>query len=63
MTKKQLKKLAKDIAGLERTIQSSTDSQVIYESKERMTHLTESAQLSLEDLLALDEMVQNYLQS
>jgi len=63
MTKKQLKKLAKEIAGLEHTIQSSNDPQVVYMAKEKMTHLTESAQLELEDMLALDELVQNYLQS
>lgn len=63
MTKKQLKKLAKEIAALENTIQSSTDKQVVYEAENRMTQLTNSADLELEDMLALDDMVQKYLNS
>jgi len=63
MTKKQLKKLAQEVASLERTIQNSNDKQVIYEAQEKMTRLTESADLELEEMLALDTMVQKYLQS
>lgn len=63
MTKKQLKQLAKKLADLEYTIQNSDDSQKVYEAKEKMTHLTESANLELDDLIALDGLIQNYLQS
>ena len=63
MTKKQLKKLAQEVASLERIIQNSNDKQVIYEAQEKMTRLTESADLELEEMLALDTMVQKYLQS
>ena len=63
MTKKQLKKLAKDLASLEYTIQTSNDSQTVYEAKEKMTHLTEAANLELEDMIALDELIQKNLQS
>ena len=51
------------MADLERTIQTSDDSQKVYEAKEKMTHLTESSELELEDMIALDELIQNYLQS
>ena len=63
MTKKQLKQLARKMADLERTIQTSDDSQKVYEAKEKMTHLTESSELELEDMIALDELIQKYLQS
>ena len=63
MTKKQLKKLARDLADLEYTIQTSNDSQKVYEAKEKMTHLTEAANIELEDMIALDELIQNNLQS
>ncbi len=63
MTKKQLKKLAQEIAKLEHTIQTSDDKQVIYEAQQKMTHLTDSADLALEEMIVVDEMVQNYLQS
>lgn len=51
------------MADLERTIQTSDDSQKVYEAKEKMTHLTESSELELEDMIALDELIQKYLQS
>jgi len=63
VTKKQLKQLARKMADLEHTIQTSNDSQMVYEAKEKMTHLTESADLGLEDMIELDVLIQNYLQS
>ena len=63
MTKKQLKQLARKMADLEHTIQTSNDSQVVHEAKEKMMHLTESSDLTLEEMVALDTLIQNYLQS
>lgn len=61
MNKKQLKKLAKQIADLEATIQTSNDGYVVNEAKDKMVRLTETADLEFEDMMVLDEMVQNLL--
>ena len=61
MNKKQLKKLAKQIADLEVTIQTSDDGYVVNEAKDKMVRLTETADLEFEDMMVLDEMVQNLL--
>lgn len=61
MTKKQLKQLAKKIADLEYTIQTSQDSNEVDSAKNRMMHVEQSANLELSDMLILDELVQDYL--
>jgi hypothetical protein len=61
MNKKQLKKLAKQIADLEVTIQTSDDGYAVNEAKDKMVRLTETADLEFEDMMVLDEMVQNLL--
>lgn len=57
MTKKQLKQLAAKIAKLEVIIQTSEDEYAVREAKNHMIQLNESAELELNDMLALDEMV------
>lgn len=57
MTKKQLKQLAAKIAKLEIIIQTSKDEYAVREAKNHMIQLNESAELELNDMLALDEMV------
>ena len=61
MTKKQLKQLAKKIADLEYTIQTSKDNNEVNTAKDRMMQVQQSADLELTDLLELDELVQGYL--
>ncbi len=61
MTKKQLKQLAKKIADLEYTIQTSKDHDAVHDAKERMVQAQEAAQMELDEMLILDEMVQKYL--
>ena len=61
MTKKQLKQLAKKIADLEYTIQTSKDSNEVNTAKDRMMQVQQSADLELQDMLELDELVQDYL--
>lgn len=61
MTKKQLKQLAKKIANYEFTIQTSNDPYKINEAKDRITQLTESSDLDLEEMVSLDDMIQNIL--
>ena len=61
MTKKQLKQLAKKIANYEFTIQTSNDPYKINEAKDRITQLTESSNLDLEEMVSLDDMIQNIL--
>ena len=61
MTKKQLKQLAKKIADLEYTIQTSQDSNEVDSAKNRMMHIEQSVNLELSDMLTLDELVQDYL--
>ena len=62
MTKKQLKQLAKKIADLEYTIQTSQDRDEVNTAKDRMMQAQEAANLELQDMIDLDELVQKYLQ-
>jgi protein subunit release factor A len=61
MTKKQMKKLAKEVAELERIIQFSQDKNEINEAKDKQVHLMDSADLELAEMLELDLLVQKYL--
>ena len=61
MNKKQLKQLAKKLADLEYTIQTSDDKDVIDLAKDKMIKMQESADLELEEMLILDEMIKKYL--
>ena len=62
MTKKQLKQLAKKIADLEYTIQTSTDHNEVNVAKDRLMQAQEAADLDLTDMITLDELIQNYLE-
>ena len=61
MTKKQLKQLAKKIADLEYTIQTSEDHNEVNDAKNRMMQLQQAQNLELQEMIALDELVQDYL--
>lgn len=61
MTRKQLKQLAKKLADYEYTIQTSDDPYKVNEAKDRISQLTESAELNLEAMVALDDMIQKIL--
>ena len=61
MNKKQLKQLAKKIADLEYTIQTSADHDEVNLAKDRMMQAQQAADLELSDMIALDELVQGYL--
>lgn len=61
MTKKQLKQLAKKVAEYEYIIQSSNDKNLVQDAKDKMVQATDAADLSLEDMLTMDELVQKYL--
>lgn len=61
MTKKQLKQLAKKIADLEYTIQTSQDNDEVNTAKNRLMQAQEAADLELSELLMLDELIQDYL--
>ena len=61
MTKKQLKQLAKKVAEYEYIIQFSNDKNLVQDAKNKMVQATDAADMSLEDMLQLDELVQNYL--
>ena len=61
MTKKQMKQLAAKIAQLETIIQTSSDDDVIRDAKNKMIQLNESAELDLDDMIKLDEMVSELL--
>lgn len=61
VTKKQLKQLAKKLADYEYTIQTSNDPYKVNEAKDRISQLTESSDLEIEDMVALDDMIQNIL--
>ena len=61
MTKKQMKQLAAKIAKFETIIQTSKDEDEIREAKDKLIQLNESAELDLNDMLKLDEMVTDLL--
>ena len=61
MTKKQLKQLAKKIAEYEYTIQTSKDKYEVDEAKRKMVQATDAAKLSLDDMIAMDELVNDLL--
>lgn len=60
MKKKELKSLAKRIAAAELIIQTSSDKKEINKAKETIMELTTHA-IGMEDMLALDEMIQDIL--
>lgn len=59
MTKKQLRKLAERIAANERIIQAGTDLNAVTKAQDTIIFL--SSQLDIEDLLALDDLLQEML--
>ena len=62
MNKKQLKQLAKKIADLEYTIQTSNDHNEVNEAKNRMMQAQQAQDLDFQEMITLDELVQDYLQ-
>lgn len=61
MNNKQLKKLAKQIADQENIIASSSDPQAIEAAKNKIIQLNDSADLTIDDMVKLDEMIQPLL--
>lgn len=61
VTKKQLKQLAKKVAEYEYIIQTSKDKNSVDEAKHKMVQATDAADLGMEDLIILDELVANYI--
>ena len=59
MTKKQRKKLAERLANLEYIIHSSSDLNEVASAKDEIQRL--SAQLDLDDMIAIDEMTSKIL--
>ena len=57
MTKKQLKKLAKELAELEIIIQTNESSEEVEGAKEKLIKLTQAAELEFQEILELDEMI------
>lgn len=60
MKKKELKTLAKRIADAEFIIQTSSDKKQINDAKQKIMELSNHA-IDLEDIMALDEMIQDIL--
>ena len=59
MNKKEIKNLAKRIADAEYTIQNSLDKEEIKKAKSTIMELSKRI-TSLEDMMILDEMIQEY---
>jgi short-subunit dehydrogenase involved in D-alanine esterification of teichoic acids len=60
MKKKELKSLAKRIADAEFIIQTSSDKKEINDAKQKIMELSNHA-IDLEDIMALDELIQDIL--
>lgn len=65
MTKKQLKKYAKQLAELEYKLQNAEANDEINSLQKRIMNLQESneADMTIDDMTAVDEMVQEILQN
>lgn len=61
MTKKQLKRLAQEIARCEIAVQNGSEEEVRV-AKEKIVKLTESADLSFEEIVMCDELVVKILE-
>ena len=59
MNKKEIKNLAKRIADTEYTIQNSLDKEEVKKAKSTIMELSKRI-TSLEDMMILDEMIQEY---
>lgn len=62
MTKKQQKKLAKEIAECERIIHQSTDKIEIHEAMDRQVKLISNANMDISDTIAVDQMTKKFLE-
>jgi protein subunit release factor A len=61
MTKKELKKLAKELARLECIIKTTEDNEVRYRTEQEIMTLTNKVE-DLEDMVMIDEMVMTLLE-
>ena len=61
MKKKELKNLAAKIAKCERIIQTSDDKHLVRQAQEKIMELTSSV-TSLDDMVAIDELVMELLE-
>ena len=61
MTKKELKKMAKELARLENILKTTNDSDTRYHTEQEIMTLTNKVE-NLEDMVMLDEMVMALLE-
>ena len=61
MTKKELKKFAKELARLERVLKSTNDSELKYRTEQEIMALSNKIE-DLSDMLAIDELVMTLLE-
>ena len=61
MKKKEIKALAQKIAKYERIIQSSDDKKLVHQAEEEIMKLSSSVE-SLDDMVAIDEIVMELLE-
>ena len=61
MKKKEIKNLAQKIAKYERIIQSSDDKKLVHQAEKEIMRLSSSVD-SLEDMVAIDELVMELLE-
>lgn len=61
MTKKELKKMAKELARLETLLKETKDSEIKYRTEQEIMSLTNKVE-DLEEMVILDEMVMNLLE-
>ena len=57
MTKKQMKKFAKELADLEFIIQTCADTNTVSRAKDKQMQLTMTADLELNEMIELDAMI------
>ena len=62
MTKKEIKKIAKELARLEKILKETTDSEVRYKAEQEIITLTNKIE-DFEDMVIIDELVMEYLET
>lgn len=62
MTKKEIKKIAKELARLEKILKETTDSEIRYKAEQEVITLTNKIE-DFEDMVIIDELVMEYLET
>ena len=61
MTRKQLKRMAQELADLERRLQNTEDPDARAKFEKKIMQINDSADLTVDEMIELDAMIQEFL--